>query len=86
MDSINSLITVVQVWSIICIIGSFIYMVYVTNFKNDQWRYSTGIISIIFSSIKYLFTKNDTNKRKLIVLGIFIFSILIQYFILQQLH
>ena len=90
MNISNALIIVLQLWSIFFIIGTFFYMIYAAFWKNNQWQkqidlWGINFISMAVAPLKYLFTKNDTSKKKTIVLGLFFFSIMIQIFILKYL-
>ena len=90
MYIVKVLITL-QIWSIFCTIGSFIYMAYIALRNDEEWKYSfprnyvsgKAFFMVLFSPVKYTFTKNDTIKKKMTVLIIFIGSIIIQVFLVK---
>ena len=81
MGILKALTIALQVWSILCILGTLLYMLYVINSKGE---YHTGALLLLFAPFIYIFSKNDTPKRKIIAIGILILSIVIQYVILKK--
>jgi hypothetical protein len=80
MSVFEALIIVLQLWSLFSVVISLTYMVFVVHFKNGQWRNSwNGAIMMALSPLLYVFSKNDTMKRKILVLGIHFFSLAILY-------
>ena len=77
MNIKGALIVVLQLLSVFYILLSFIYMIYITNFKNNQLKNNIGIASTVFSPLKYLFS-DDSNIKKIIIFGLFVISIIIQ--------
>lgn len=84
MSVFEALIIVLQLWSLFSVVISLTYMVFVVLFKNGQWRNpwsggGGGAIMMALSPLLYVFSKNDTMKRKILVLGIHFFSLAILY-------
>ena len=86
MNFIDGMMIVLQLWCVLIIIGLYIYMIYVTNYKNDQFMNLFGGLLCMFffliSPIKYLFTKHEIFRRKVIISSIFYSFVLIFYFTL----
>ena len=76
MNIFEAIIIVLRLWSILTVVVLFIYMIYAINVKNEQVG-TFGLLSLIIIPLIYPFIKNEKCKRKIIVLGLFIFSIII---------
>ena len=86
MSFVDGMVIVLQLWSMLIIVGLYIYMIYVTNYKNEQYMNLFGgllrMISFAIAPLRYLFTKHDVLRRKIIISSIFYFFALIFYFTL----
>jgi hypothetical protein len=75
MNIFEAIIIVLRLWSIFTAIGLYIYMAYAIVVKMNS-LIGSGVFLIILP-LRYIFIKNETCKRKIIILGLFIFSIVI---------
>jgi hypothetical protein len=75
MNIFEAIIIVLRLLSIFTASGLYIYMIYAI-IKNTNSGIGNGV-SLIILPLRYIFIKNETLKKKIIILGLFSFSIII---------